>query len=90
MPAVPSPEHTLKRRLFPTAGVIVLVCLLPGCDSKEPPPPDTNAAVSGPTQRLMSTKRFQDPAFKKMMEKGAPKNWSPDMINKTPGGTRKQ
>ena len=37
----------------------------------------------------MSSKRFQDPAFKKMMEKGAPGNWSPDMSNKSPGGTRK-
>ena len=79
----------MKRRLFAAAGVIALACLLPGCDTNEPPPPDANTNVSGPTRRLMSTKRFQDPAFKKMMEKGAPKNWSPDMTNKSPGGTRK-
>jgi len=89
MRAVPSQEFTLKRRLFVAAGAIGLACLLPGCNSNEPPPPDASGELSGPTRRLMSNPRFQDPAFKKMMEKGGRRNWSPDMINKTPGGTPK-
>ncbi|MEJ7637681.1 MAG: hypothetical protein WKF75_06745 [Singulisphaera sp.] len=70
MRAVPPRELTLNRRLFATAGVIALACLLPGCGSNEPPPADANTDVAGPTRRLMSSKRFQDPAFKKLMEKG--------------------
>ncbi|QDV37760.1 hypothetical protein [Tautonia plasticadhaerens] len=74
------------RCLRAATGAAALACLVSGCGGGEPAAATGLDEIPAPTRRLQESERFNDPAFKKMMEQGGPKSWSPEMMKRTPGG----
>jgi len=64
--------------------MVALTYLLSGCGSGDPAATTGGDAIPVPTQRVLDNQRFQDPAFKTLMEKRGRVKWSPDLAKRTP------